>query len=207
LEFANKYKDWTLNDWKKVLFCDESKIELHWNRTRLVWRRTGERFQSDCIKGNVKHDKHIMIWGCISSNGVGDIYRINGNMDAKMYRQILIHHMRPSANRLFRDQEWLFAQDNDPKHTAHIVQNYLKNQKINTLQWPPYSPDLNPIENVWAEIKRRTKDRNPRDEDELFALMKEEWQKLNVEYLSKLYESMPRRCAALIQNKGNPIKY
>lgn len=63
----------------------------------------------------VKHDKKVMIWGCISSNGVGDLYQIQGILDAVRYKQILIHHLRPSIRRLFNNEnECYFAQDNDP---------------------------------------------------------------------------------------------
>lgn len=134
LAFAIKYKDWN-----KVLFSDESLFMLHWNGKCQVWRRKGEKFQPNCMKATVKHDKKIMVWGYISAKGVGNLYRINGNMNAKMYHQILIHHMKPSASRLFGNRVWYFVHDNDPKHTAHLVKKYLESKKINQLQWPPQS--------------------------------------------------------------------
>ena len=62
--------------------------------------------------------------------------------------------MRPSARQLHGDN-FIFQNDNDPKHTAHIVKNYLRNQQIEMLEWPPLSPDLNPIENLLAELSRK----------------------------------------------------
>ena len=59
------------------------------------------------------------------------------------------------------------------------------------MKWPAQSPDLNPIENLWAELNRLTKDRKPTNEDELFEVLKSGWQSINLEYLHKLVESMP----------------
>ena len=83
------------------------------------------------------------VWGCFTSSGVGRLYKIPGIMDSKMYKQILIHQLIPSANELFKDKSWVFQQDNDPKHTANNVKNYLKNKKLVVLssQW---APDVNP---------------------------------------------------------------
>ena len=121
---------------------------------------------------------------------------------------MLIHHAKPSAIKLFSgNYNWIFQHDNDPKHTANIISNYFSNKKWEILDWPAQSPDLNPIENVWADIKRMIKDRKPNNETELFETMKKAWLETETSYLQNLISSMPRRCQAVIDSKGLPTKY
>ena len=145
--------------------------------------------------------------GCFATSGVGDLYEIEGNLTAKKCREILKHNLKKSANKLFESQDWIFQQDNSPNHRANIVKNYLKNAKIKTLTWPSQSPDINPIENIWAEIKRKTKDCNCSNKQDLFKVILKAWNELTSTYLSKLIESMPKRCKDLSNSKGYPIKY
>ena len=70
--------------------------------------------------------------------------------------------MRSSARQLHAGDNFIFQDDNDPKHTAHIVKNYLRNHQIEMLEWPPQSPDLNPIESLWAELNRKLNKRKPK---------------------------------------------
>lgn len=158
------------------------------------------------MQGTVKHQKSINVWDCFSWNGVGVLHRVKGIMTGEVYRKILIHHLVPSARRLCPDG-FIFQHDNDPKHTSGVVSRYLKNKKINVIQWPAQSPDLNPIENLWAELNRATKDRKPKNEDELFDILKSAWQSLTLEYVHKLIESMQSRCKAIMKSKGMPTKY
>ena len=102
---------------------------------------------------------------------------------------------------------FVFLQDNDPKHTSEVVQRYLANKKVNVMKWPAQSPNLNPIENLWAELNRITAEPRPRNEDELFEVLKRGWESLSIEHLHSLIESMPRRCKAVVEAKGMPTKY
>ena len=115
--------------------------------------------------------------------------------------------MRPSAARLFPSGQYTFQQDNDPKHTAHIIRNYFNNQDIDVLDWPAQSADLNPIENLWSILDIKCKNRKPQSEEELFNILQEAWNALTVQELTDLVDSMPRRCAAVIASNGFPTKY
>jgi len=88
--------------------------------------------------------------GCFIARGVRDLHLIEGNMDHKQYKQIILHHMVPSILWLFPDpSHCIFQQDNDPKHTTNVVQNWIHNTRnIPVLPLPFQSPDLNQIENL-----------------------------------------------------------
>ena len=206
LKFARKYVNWTVEQWKQVLWTDESPYFIRCMIRQYCWRRPDQKWESRCMQGTVKHQKKINVWGAFAWNGVGRLHRIIGTMDKHMYRQILIRQMRPSGRDLIGDG-FILAQDNDPKHTSKVCQNYLSNQNIQVLEWPAQSPDLNPIENVWAELNRRLRKRKCNSEEELFELLTKTWNELDAAYLQKLIESMPRRCAAVIKSKGFPIDY
>lgn len=207
LNWCHEHKNWTVEQWGRVLWSDESPYTVRGSTRFRVWRLPNDRYQPKVTKATLKHSAKIMVWGAFCASGVGHFHRIHGKMDQQVYRQILISHMVPSARKLFANNSWVFQQDNDPKHTAKTVKQYLTNKKINVLPWPAQSPDLNPIENLWAIIEYRLQNRVCSSEEELFALLKSEWEKLDTSLLRTLAESMPHRIAAVIANRGFATKY
>jgi transposase len=115
--------------------------------------------------------------------------------------------MLASARRLFGQQKFIFQQDNDPKHTSKSCKRYLINKKVNVLDWPAQSPDLNPIENLWSIIDHSLKDRKPNTVEELMQILQEGWDNIAEVTLHNLVESMQRRCNEVIRNNGYPIRY
>ena len=207
LEWCEQHKNWTPAMWEKVLWSDESPFVLRFNRKRRVWRISNSGWQPRNCVGTVKHDKKLNVWGCFSAHGVGRLYRIEGIMKKEDYVMILDNELRPSAATLFPDGNFIFQQDNDPKHTANIVKDWFGDNAIIKLEWPSQSPDLNPIENLWSILDMRLKDRKVNTLNELLLVLQDGWKAIPVETLRDLVHSMPKRIEAVIKAKGYATKY
>ena len=107
----------------------------------------------------------------------------------------------------FPDEDGVFQQDNDPKHTAGITQQWFVDNHVVLLPWPSQSPDLNPIENLWSIIDQKLKSRPCSNENELFLLLQNAWNDLPVDLLEHLVDRMPRRCVSVIASNGYATKY
>ena len=136
--------------------------------------------------------------------------RVHGRMDQVLYRSILEQYLLGTIEDLNLSKDKLvFMHDNDPKHTANSVWEWLQNQRITVMAWPPQSPDLNPIEHVWAQLKYQLLhyDKPPAGINELWERIKVEWPKIDSAFCSKLYASMPKRMKAVIKAKGGWTSY
>lgn len=127
-------------------------------------------------------------------------------MNGSMYREILQNNLLPYARKVM-PKDWIFQHDNDPKHTSNQQKSWLVTKKIPVLKWPAQSPDLNPIEHLWDELKRRTSHLKHSNRTDLLQHLHEKWAEIPKEALKTLIESMPRRCRAVIAAKGMPIRY
>lgn len=211
MEWCQAHKDWSLDQWRKVMWTDESPFVLRYHGGRRVWRLHNERYSHRCTIATVKHDVKVNVWGAFCAKGVGMLHHIKGIMDQNIYLDILENVMVPSADILFGDHtnvdNWIFQQDNDPKHTAKSVKEWITEEKIPLLPWPSQSPDLNPIENLWSILDRQCKKRACKSPNELFQTLKDSWNQISTDTLEPLVCSMPARCAAVIAAKGYCTKY
>ncbi len=208
LTWAKEKKNWTVAQWSKVLFSDESKFCISFgNQGPRVWRKGGEAHSPSCMKSSVKFPQSVMIWGAMSSAGVGPLWFLKTNVTVPVYKRILEQFMLPSAEQLFKDADFIFQQDLAPAPTAKSTKSWLNEHGVGVLDWPANSPDLNPIENLWGIVKRKMRNKRPKNADELKATVKETWASIPPQQCHKLITSMPRRIEAVIKAKGAPTKY
>ncbi len=208
LTWAVEKKNWTVVQWSKVLFSDESKFCISFgNQGPRVWRKSGEAQNPCCLKSSVKFPQSVMIWAAMSSAGVGPLCFLKSTVNAAIYQEILEHFMLPSADKLYGDADFIFQQDLAPAHNAKGTKSWFNDHGVTVLDWPANSPDLNPTENIWGIVKRKMRDTRPNNADELKATVKETWASIPPQQCHKLITSMPRRIEAVIKAKGAPTKY
>ena len=146
-----------------------------------------------------------MIWGSMTYEGIGNMCHIEGTMDKELYKAILEDDLLGTIDYYgFDSSHVIFQHDNDPKHTAKTVKEWLGEQDFNTLEWPASSPDLNPIEHLWAHLKMQLAkyDTPPKGILELWERVEQEWNKISPDVCKNLIDSMPRRIEAVIKSKG-----
>lgn len=211
LRFARQYSGWNLNDWRRVLFTDETRIGLRSPDGHCrVWRRDGERFAQACISPREPFaGGSLMFWGGIAYDACTELVPLpRPALNARRYvLEIFEEHVVPFA--LFIGADFLLMHDNARPHVALDVIQYLNDVGITTLDWPPRSPDMNPIEHVWDMSKRRIRQRNPppRILAELEQAAREEWENIPQETFQNLIRGMPRRLQAVIAVRGGNTRY
>jgi transposase len=115
-----------------------------------------------------------MFWWCFAAGGTGALHKIYGIMRRENYVDKLKQHLKTSVRKLKLGRKWVFQMDNDPKHSSKVVAKWLKDNKVKGLEWPSQSPDLNPIEHFWAELKKPVRARRPTNLTQLHQFCQEE---------------------------------
>ncbi|GFT90836.1 transposable element Tc3 transposase [Trichonephila clavipes] len=188
--------------WSRVLFTDESRFSTKSDSQRVLIRREiGTRF----YKSNIKERHHyggpgVLVWGGIMLKGRTELHIFDrGSVTGDCYcEEVLLPHVR-----LFRGAigpDFIFMDDNARPHRTLAVEELLESEDITLMDWPAYSPDLNPIEHRWDALGRRIAARlhHPENTQQLKQMLIEEWILLPQEMLHQLVLSMRRRGEATI---------
>lgn len=210
-QFEKHHRNWGLADWSKVIWSDETKICLKGSDSRdRCFHKDGERLQDHHVTPTWKFSAgSIMVWGCMLASGVGYLCRVDGGINAEMYQNIL-------ADELMRTLKWfdldkskiIFQQDNASCHTAETTKKWFKDHGIAVMKWPAQSPDLNPIEHLWDNLKRKVRELPPaKNLDELWDRVQDAWNSISPDECKALVDSMPKRLASVREAKGGYTKH
>lgn len=206
LAFAIKYRHWASEDWHKVVFSDEKIFRGDGYIGNKIWRSNDlPRYDSQHVKRQNRQSKHkINVWACISWHGGADfIHRITREtLNTEYYIENILSEYIPEG-----DETFVFMHDRATIHFSKNTVKFLANRNVKVLDWPPKGADINPIENVWAEVERKTKYRHAANADELWIEISRAFRELGYEYVQKLIDSMPRRLEAVIKANGDWTKY
>ena len=206
-----------MRQWRRVLFTDDSRFTLYRaDGRRRVYRRRGERFADACV---VERDRFgggsVMVWGGFAHGIKSQLIIVAGNMTAVRYRDEIL---RPVAVPLVQQRNLILQQDNARPHVARVCQDFLANNNIAPLAWPPYSPDLTPIEHIWDELDRRVRKRRnspplplphppPATLAQLRNALIDEWNNIPMRTVNALVNSIQRRIRAATAARGGHTRY
>lgn len=215
LEFARNHVDKAESFWDKVLWTDETKINMFQSDgNATVWRPKGKAHDPKYTSATVKHGGgNVMAWACMSAKGPGDLIFIDdvnddGSMimDGETYRSILKTYIQRNGTAL-AGRGFVLQADNDPKHTAKATKELIAKKKWKILSWPSQSPDLNPIEHAFGLLKKKLRSQKPSSRAELKEMALKAWKDIAPSEMKKLVHSLPRRLRAVIANNGYATKY
>jgi transposase len=193
-------RQFPMRQWRRVFFTYESRFTLFRpDDRRRVYRRRGERFTDACVLER-------MVWGGISHGLKSPLIVIAGNLTGVRYRDEIL---RLVAVPFVQQHHLIFQQHNAWPHVARVCQDFLANHSINPLDWPPYNPDLSPIEHLWDEMDRRVRERrnSPATLDQLRVALLEEWDNIPMRRINALINSMHRRIRAVTDARGVHTRY
>lgn len=208
--FCRRHHRWTRQQWGTVLFTDESRFSLSTCDGRVrVWRRAGERYADACVQ---EHDRYggrsLMVWGGIHLHGRTPLHLVVGTLTGVRYRDEIVRPIIiPTLEAIGADATLM--DDNAPPHRALVVNEFIAQQRVQRMDWPSRSPDLNPIENVWDILQRRVRDNHPpaTNIQELFQFLQQEWDAMPQQTLAAVITSMRRRCNECMEANGGHTHY
>jgi len=219
LQWGKKYQRWRYGKWSKVIWSDECYVYLGDTRGRVyVTRQKGEEMLDECIVPTFKQSSvRVMIWGCIMRGVKGPLVVLEypggrgGGMNSTRYRDQVLEPVLKSFYQRMKAKRGpvLFMHDGAPSHRSKMTTIWLTGHAVNTLFHPAQSPDLNPIEWIWHELKDKIRSLKnpPTTTDTLKAAVLAAWNSLDVATINKHVDGMQARVEAILAAKGGHTSF
>jgi len=224
--YSKAHRNWQYKEWERVIWSDEASIQVGLDPyPRWLFRSEGEKFHRTCLKAAFKTSRQsIMVWACFHGDTKGTLIVFEkGSIDSLVYQNTLregllglIEEEEGILETQLRPSSLIFMQDNAPIHKSNSTLEFLRSFNISPMAWPPNSPDLNPIENIWALFKKEFHSRWSARRaissaaikfPEMKTMLIESWEALPVELFRVVADSMPRRVRLALKASGGPINY
>ena len=149
----------------------------------------------------------VHVWAGISMRGRTGICIFDGIMNAEAYVTILSETLLPFLHEVYPDGH-RFMQDNDPKHTSRRAAQFFESEGVNWWKTPPESPDLNPIENLWHELKEFLRcEIKPTTKDELVRGITTFWESVSIQKCARYIRHLRKVIPKVIEDEGGPTGY
>lgn len=216
-EWALEYEDYTYDDWCKVIWSDECSVEVrsgHRDKWCLRLNLHGEKWKKKYIQPKEGKGARIMAWAAFWGENHSDLLRLERDFEAKKKGYFaqsylwILEEMLPSL----WEPGLIFMQDNAPIHSPKKVKKWFEDNNISVAEWPPYLPDLNPIEHLRFSLKEGANKLNPdldtqpggneTKEDILWKLLEASWAQIRTDILKSLIKSMDYRVNAVLEANG-----
>jgi transposase len=219
LIWAKMNKNLRARDWYRIIFTDECYVWVNDKCGRIfVTRRKDERFLDECLVPAFKQSTmHIMFWGGVVEGRKAPLIVMEypggkgGGMNSKRYQeQVLEGPFWNFYTRLKQERRSIkFQQDGAPCHRSKSTTKWLDDHHIPLFFHPPNSPDLNPIEPVWLELKRilRGRRHTPTTIEQLKTAVLTAWDEISVETINRHISKMPDRVSAVLAAKGGHTRF
>ena len=223
LGYAKEHAGDSMNDWRRTIFVDEAAFRSNGDVDTWVTRKQGEEWLIECLVAKLQSGKQsVMVWGAIWHGGRSQLVCFDtrssegkkGGVTAVIYStQITQGELRIAWQRL--NSVWKgfggarLVEDGARIHTSVTNRSVGLKQHFQYLEHPPYSPDLNPIENVWAMVKKEIAKlpRRPQTADTLFQEAQLAWNGLEQGKIDACVDSMRTQILSVKDHKGGSTKY
>jgi transposase len=207
IAYAEGYSNWTEADWRRVMWSDHTLFTLDCQSREYVTRPPGHASDEKYLGQEQRLEGAVWLWGCFCADGLGHAELYEGTLDARRYQSILTLNLVKSAHTFWPRGQWWYQQDNASPHNAGTSRAWFHNHGVDVIDFPPWSSDLNPIELLWNDLKRRVYAHHPKTMEELEHFMAVEWQATDLDFCSRTCINMPRRLQFVVANHGHKVPY